>query len=115
MGPIKLISKFHGVHEWLLVRCSAILILVYLIYLAYFIFFNTSLSYSEWCNFFSNKTIKICSTLTLFAMLSHTWVGMHHILEDYIKKYILKKLGIYLIIIVLILYLTFGIIIIWSI
>lgn len=115
MEFIKLTLKFHGIHEWLLVRFSAVLMLLYLIYLLCFIFFSASLSYSDWYNFFSNKSTKIFSILTLFSVLSHTWVGMRHIIEDYIKKCILKKLGIWLIIMMLFSYLLFGIIIIWSI
>lgn len=114
MGSIKSILKCNGIHEWLLVRFSAVLILLYLIYFTYFIFINTALSYNEWHDFFCNKTTKIFSVLTLFSVLSHTWIGMRHILEDYIKKYILKKLGTWFIIIILFSYLLFGIIIIWS-
>lgn len=115
MGPIKSILKYNGIHEWLLVRFSAILILLYLIYFSYFICINTSLSYNEWHNFFSNKATKIFNTLTLFSILSHTWIGMRHILEDYIKKYMLKTIGIWMTIIILFSYFLFGIIIIWSI
>lgn len=115
MGSIKSILKCNGIHEWLLVRFSAILILLYLIYISFFIYINASLSYNEWHNFFCNKINKIFSILTLFSMLSHTWIGMRHIVEDYIKKILFRKLGICLIIIMLFLYLLFGIIIIWSI
>lgn len=114
MESIKLILKFRGIHEWILVRFSAILILLYSIYLSCFIFFNTSLSYNDWHDFFSNKITKIFSLLTLFSILIHTWIGMRHIIEDYIKKYILKKLGIWLIIVMLLSYLSFGTIVIWS-
>lgn len=114
MESIKLTLKLHGIHEWLLVRFSAIVVLLYLIYLFGFMFLGPSLSYNDWYNFFSNKSTKVLSILTLFSTLSHTWIGMRHIVEDYIKKYILKKLGIWLIIIMLFSYLLFGIIIIWS-
>lgn len=114
MGSIKSILKNYGTHEWLLVRFSAIWMFLYLIYFSCFILLHTSLSYNEWHDFFSNQITKIFSILTLFSILSHTWVGMHHILEDYVKKYIFQKLGIWLVIIVLIFYLLFGIIIIWS-
>lgn len=115
MGLIKTILKCHGTYEWLLVRFSAVLILLYLIYISYFILFNASLSYNEWHDFFDKKITKTLSILTLFSILSHTWIGMRHIVEDYIKKYIFKKLGIWLIVIVLFSYLLFGIIIIWNI
>lgn len=114
MGSVKSFLKCHGVYEWLLIRCSAMLILFYLIYFFYFFSIHTSLSYNEWCNFFSNKGTKIFSILALFAILSHAWIGMRHILEDYIKKKLIKKMSMCVIIAMLILYLFFGIIIIWS-
>lgn len=115
MGSIKSILKYHhGIYEWLLVRFSAMLMLLYLIYFFCFILFNASLSYNEWHDFFDKKINKIFSILTLISMLSHTWIGMRHILEDYIKKFALKILGIWLIITILLLYLSFGIIVIWS-
>lgn len=114
MGSVKSVLKCHGIYEWLLVRFSAILMLLYLIYFSCFILFNTSLSYNEWYDFFDKKITKIFSILTLISMLSHTWIGIHHIFEDYVKQHIFKILGIWLVIIVLFLYLLFGTIIIWS-
>ncbi|URJ23484.1 succinate dehydrogenase, hydrophobic membrane anchor protein [Blochmannia endosymbiont of Camponotus sp. C-003] len=115
MVSIKSILKCHGVHEWLLVRMSAIWILLYIIYISIFIIFSNNLSYDQWYDFFSKKTTKIFSIITLLSALSHAWIGMRHILEDYITLPVLRQLGIWVTGSILCVYLFFGIIIIWSI
>lgn len=43
----------NGVHEWLLVRASAIVICLYIIYLLGFILFADTLTYDVWRGFFA--------------------------------------------------------------
>ncbi|URJ30303.1 succinate dehydrogenase, hydrophobic membrane anchor protein [Candidatus Blochmannia vicinus (nom. nud.)] len=114
MVPIKSALKRHGVYEWLLVRFSAILMLLYIMYISTFIISTNTLSYDAWYNFFSKNTTKIFSITTLISALSHTWIGIHHVLEDYIKLIILRRISIWITNSVLFMYLLFGIIIIWS-
>lgn len=52
--------------------------------------------------------------MTLLSALSHTWIGMRHILEDYITLPVLKQLGTWITVFILFAYLFFGMIIIWS-
>ncbi|URJ30055.1 succinate dehydrogenase, hydrophobic membrane anchor protein [Blochmannia endosymbiont of Camponotus sp.] len=114
MVPIKSTLKRHGVYEWLLVRFSAILILLYIVYISIFIIFTNTLSYDEWYDFFGKNTTKIFSIMALISALSHTWIGIHHVLEDYIKSIILRRISIWITNSVLFIYLLLGIIIIWS-
>ncbi|WP_159714190.1 succinate dehydrogenase, hydrophobic membrane anchor protein [Blochmannia endosymbiont of Camponotus nipponensis] len=115
MVSIKLILKCHGVYEWLLVRFSAIWMLSYIIYISVFMISVNTLSYDKWYDFFSKNTTKIFSIIALFSVLSHTWIGMRHILEDYITLPVLRQLGIWITGCILFVYLLFGMIIIWSI
>ncbi|URJ25388.1 succinate dehydrogenase, hydrophobic membrane anchor protein [Candidatus Blochmannia ocreatus (nom. nud.)] len=116
MASIKIFFKYHGVYEWLIVRFSAILTLGYILYLLFFIVFsNATPSYDDWYDFFNTNTNKIISIITLIAILTHAGIGVHHILEDYIKLSVLKLLGIWTINSILFIYLLYGIIIIWSI
>lgn len=112
---INLVFKKSGVYEWIIVRLSAIFIACYIIYLFNSILFFQNLSYDEWYNFFNNKVNKIFNFIILLFILIHTWIGMRHILEDYIKLSILKKFIIGFTAAVLHIYLLLGIIIIWGI
>lgn len=114
MVSIKLILKYYGVYEWLVVRLSAISITLYVIYLFVFLLYSHDLSYIDWYNFFYNKSNKIFNFILLLFGLVHTWIGMRHILEDYIKSSILRRIGIGIICTVLYIYLLLGIIVIWG-
>lgn len=115
MVEIKLNYKNYGVYEWIIVRLSAIFISIYFVYVFSFIIFSNNLSYEQWYSFFNNKITKIFNVITLLCILVHTWIGVRHILEDYIKSIKLRKLGVGLTYTILYLYLLFGIVNIWGI
>lgn len=115
MVSVKLMTKYNkGIYEWLIVRLSAISIVIDIIYISNFIFFTNNLSYDQWYDFFSRYSVKGLNTTTLLFILIHSWIGMRHILEDYIKSVFLKRLGIGFICAILYIYLLLGIMIIWS-
>ncbi|KYP97594.1 succinate dehydrogenase [Sodalis-like endosymbiont of Proechinophthirus fluctus] len=98
----------NGVHEWLLVRASAIVIFLYIIYLLGFILFTDTLTYDVWRGFFATPMKKVFTLLTLFSILVHTWIGMWQVLTDYIKPLALRLLLQLAIVIVLMVYLLYG-------
>ncbi|UVK77073.1 MAG: succinate:quinone oxidoreductase, membrane protein SdhD [Sodalis sp. Fse] len=104
----------NGVHEWLLVRASAILICLYVIYLLGFIIFADTITYDSWHGFFAKSMTKVFTMLTLFSILVHTWIGMWQVLTDYIKSLALRLLLQLTIIIVLLIYLFYGTVVMWS-
>lgn len=104
----------NGVHEWLLVRASAIVICLYIIYLLGFIVFTDTLNYDVWRGFFSLPMTKVFTLLTLFSILVHTWIGMWQVLTDYIKVLALRLLLQLVIVIVLLVYLLYGTVVVWG-
>lgn len=104
----------NGVHEWLLVRASAIVIFLYIIYLLGFILFADAITYDVWRGFFASSMTKVFTSLTLFFILVHTWVGMWQILTDYFKTLALRLLMQLVIVIVLMVYLLYGTIVVWG-
>ncbi|ADV33724.1 succinate dehydrogenase, hydrophobic membrane anchor protein [Candidatus Blochmanniella vafra str. BVAF] len=106
--------KKHGVYEWLIVRFSAMLMILYILYILNFMCFNHNVSYEQWRSFFYSNKIRLFSIIILFFVLQHTWIGIRHVLEDYIKSVQFKRLGMKLIGIVIYTYLLSGIVIIWG-
>lgn len=98
----------NGVHEWLLIRASAIVICLYIIYLLGFILLADTLTYDVWRSFFATPMTKAFTLLTLFSILVHTWIGMWQVLTDYIKPLALRRLLQLAIVIVLMVYLLYG-------
>lgn len=115
MEFFKINKKYFGIYEWLMVRISAISIVLYSMYLLSLIFNDHNFSYEKWCVFFYDSKMKVFNTITLLLVLKHTWIGMRHILEDYISSVILRRFGIGLVHIIIYMYLLFGIIIVWGI
>lgn len=104
----------NGVHEWLLVRASAIVICLYIIYLLGFVVFADSLTYDVWRGFFALPMTKVFTLLTLLSVLVHTWIGMWQVLTDYIKLLALRLLLQLAIVIVLLVYLLYGTVVVWG-
>ncbi|WP_413734683.1 succinate dehydrogenase membrane anchor subunit [Sodalis sp. RH21] len=104
----------NGVHEWLLVRASAIVICLFIIYILGFILFADAITYDVWRGFFALPMTKVFTLLTLFSILVHTWIGMWQVLTDYIKPLALRLLLQLAIVIVLLVYLLYGTVVVWG-
>lgn len=104
----------NGVHEWLLVRASAIVICLYIIYMLGFVVFAHTLTYDVWRGFFTLPTTKVFTLLTLLCVLVHTWIGMWQVLTDYIKSLPLRLLLQLAIVVVLMVYLLYGTVVVWG-
>ncbi|MEA9392301.1 succinate dehydrogenase membrane anchor subunit [Acerihabitans sp. TG2] len=104
----------NGVHEWLLVRASAIVICLYILYMLGFIVFADNLNYEIWRGFFSLPMTKVFTLLTLFSILVHTWIGMWQVLTDYIKPVALRLSLQLAIVIVLLVYFFYGTVVVWG-
>ncbi|MGL4859466.1 MAG: succinate dehydrogenase, hydrophobic membrane anchor protein [Enterobacteriaceae bacterium] len=104
----------NGVQEWLLLRVSAIIIVLYLFYLLGFCFTTPEITYSVWRTFFAHPLTQIATMLTLLAVLIHAWIGLWQVLTDYIKPVALRLILQMVIVIVLISYLLSGAVILWG-
>ena len=104
----------NGIYHWLLLRISAIFIMLYVFYILIFMLTNHTLTYDIWHNFFSFSFTKVFTMLTLFFILIHGWIGMWQVLTDYIKNLILRLVFQILIVLTLISYVCYGFIVVWS-
>ncbi|WP_047045094.1 succinate dehydrogenase, hydrophobic membrane anchor protein [Vibrio mexicanus] len=84
---VKHISSFgrNGVHDFVLIRATAILMTLYTIYLVSFFAFSGDISYVSWVQFFSGTFTKVFTMLALVSILIHAWIGLWQVLTDYIK------------------------------
>ncbi len=104
----------NGVHEWLLVRASAIVICLYIIYMLGFIILSDTQTYETWRGFFALPMTKVFTLLALLSILIHTWIGMWQVLTDYIKYLPLRLLLQLAIVITLLVYLLYGTVVVWG-
>ncbi|WP_127958741.1 succinate dehydrogenase, hydrophobic membrane anchor protein [Serratia microhaemolytica] len=103
----------NGVHDWLLLRASAIVIALYVIYLLAFII-TSEITYQNWQAFFAFYPTKVFTLLTLLAVLVHVWIGIWQVLTDYIKPLALRLLLQLVTVLMLLVYLLFGTLVVWS-
>ncbi|MEI6897682.1 MAG: succinate dehydrogenase, hydrophobic membrane anchor protein [Psychromonas sp.] len=102
-----------GVHDYILIRASALILLTYIIYIVAFITF-TDINYTTWSDFFSLTTTKIFTLFALIAMLVHAWIGLWQILTDYIKCTMLRGALQFLLTSVAFIYVIAGFVILWG-
>ncbi|MCL2897419.1 succinate dehydrogenase membrane anchor subunit [Brenneria tiliae] len=104
----------NGVQDWLLIRASAIVIVLYVIYLLGFIIAVGEMTYPVWRDFFAMALTKVFTLLTLFSILVHAWIGMWQVLTDYIKPLALRLTLQLAIVVALLVYVIYGTIVVWG-
>ncbi len=104
----------NGVHDFLLVRATAIVLTLYILYMVGFFAITGELTYEVWSGFFASAFTKVFTLLALFSILIHAWIGMWQVLTDYVKPVALR-LGLQLIVVVaLLVYVIYGFVVVWG-
>jgi len=102
-----------GVHDYILLRATAIILLAYVIYLVGFIAI-TEMSFQVWSDFFSLTFTKVFTLMALIAMLVHSWIGIWQVLTDYVKCTLLRGTLQFVLTTVAFAYVIFGFVILWG-
>jgi succinate dehydrogenase / fumarate reductase membrane anchor subunit len=112
----------NGVHDWLLQRVSAVILLGYFLFLAFYIGSHPELTYLQWRGLFGSSWMRAFTLLALFSLCAHAWIGMWTIFTDYLTTAVLGRaattvrLGFQLIsLFVLFAYFVWCVQILWSI
>ncbi|MGF1741578.1 succinate dehydrogenase, hydrophobic membrane anchor protein [Vibrio profundum] len=104
----------NGVHDFLLIRGTAIIMTLYAIYLACFFAFSGEITFQIWTAFFAGTCTKVFTMLALVSVLIHAWIGMWQVLTDYIKCSMIRAGLQLLVIAALISYVFSGLFILWG-
>jgi succinate dehydrogenase / fumarate reductase membrane anchor subunit len=104
----------NGVHDFLLIRATAILMTLYTIYIVSFCAFSGDISYISWSQFFGGTFTKVFTMLALVSVLIHAWIGLWQVLTDYIKCSKLRGTLLLVVISILLGYFFSGFFILWG-
>jgi len=104
----------NGVHDFILLRASAVILVLYTLLLAAFFLVTPSVTYNVWQEFFACISVKVATMLSLLALLVHAKIGVWQVLSDYIKPAFLRGTLQFFFSILLLAYLLFGFSIVWS-
>lgn len=102
-----------GVHDYILLRASAVILLAYILYLVGF-FVSADITYQVWTGFFALAFTKVFTLLALVAMLVHAWIGIWQVLTDYVKCTLLRGSLQFVLTTIALAYVIFGFVILWG-
>lgn len=109
-----------GVYDWIIQRVSAIVLAFYTVFLVGYVLATPDLTYDQWSSLFSYTWVKIFSIGALVSICAHAWVGLWTISTDYLTEghvpaaNLLRRLFQLMYVVVIFVYLVWGIDIIWS-
>jgi len=103
-----------GVHDFILIRASAIVLAIYTIFLVGFVACSSPLTYDVWHGLFSALPMKVFTLLALVALLIHAWIGVWQVLTDYVKPLALRGVLQFVVVIAALSYMAAGILIVWG-
>lgn len=104
-----------GLRDWLFQRVSAVLIGVYVIFLAGLILFHPHMNYAVWQLLFQHSFMRIATLVVLVAIMIHAYVGMWTISTDYLTNCTAVRLLFQVVVFVALLaFLVWGVMILWG-
>ncbi|WP_297119141.1 succinate dehydrogenase membrane anchor subunit [uncultured Enterobacter sp.] len=104
----------NGVHDFILVRATAIVLTLYIIYLIGFFATSGPLTWEIWSGFFGSAFTKVFTLLALFSILIHAWIGMWQVLTDYVKPLAIRLPLQLAIVVALVVYVIYGFVVVWG-
>lgn len=117
------ISSFgrSGLSDWVIQRISAVILASYTLFILAALLLTPDMDYPQWRALFSSFAMRFFTLVTLLSVLAHGWIGMWTISTDYLTPRmigsganvirILFQLGC---ILLTLLYLVWGIEILWG-
>lgn len=103
-----------GLRDWLIQRMSALIMLAYIIVLAVYFLAHPHMAFTDWQQLFQRPWMQIFSLIFLLSIMLHAYIGIWTVLTDYVKSIHLRLLLEVLVLLALIVYLVWGIKILWG-
>ena len=100
--------------DWLIQRISAIVMIVYVVGIVFFLVAHPGLAFYEWHGLFSQVWMKVATALVILSLLYHAWIGMWTVFTDYIKSAPIRLILDVLVILTLITFFLSTVLILWS-
>lgn len=111
-----------GVYDWVIQRLTAVVLGVYFITLLGYLLVNPDLNFQQWQALFGATWMRIASLLTLLALCAHAWIGLWTISTDYLtsdmigaRATVIRFLFQTACVVLMFIYLVWGIQILWGI
>ncbi|MBV7315768.1 succinate dehydrogenase, hydrophobic membrane anchor protein [Shewanella sp. NIFS-20-20] len=103
-----------GVHDFIMIRASAVILASYALFIVGFLALSSPLTFEVWQGLFATLPMKIYTLVALVALLIHAWIGTWQVLTDYIKSVALRGVLQFVFVVAAFSYLAAGLIIVWG-
>jgi succinate dehydrogenase / fumarate reductase membrane anchor subunit len=110
-----------GLYDWVVQRLTAVYLAVYFVGLLGYLALSPELSFEQWRDLFSATWMRVASLFALVALCAHAWVGLWTISTDYLTSDLLGSKASVIrfafqsaCVIVMFIYLVWGIQILWG-
>ena len=110
-----------GVYDWVVQRITAVYLALYFVGLMGFLVAHPDLTFAQWQGLFHATWMRIASLFALVALCAHAWVGLWTIATDYLTSDLLGSKATFIrfafqsaCVIVMFIYLVWGIQILWG-
>ena len=89
------VSNFsrNGLSDFLLQRLTAVVIAAYVLCVLGFLWLNPNLTFNEWISYMDSIYMRIFSSLTLFSIAAHAWIGLWTVSTDYLNEHHFRSFG----------------------
>ncbi len=104
----------YGLRDWLAQRLTAVLMVIYTLFIAGYVLLHPDMGYDRWTGLFSNQVMRSFTLLFLLALYYHAWIGVRDIVMDYIKPAGIRLAIYVLVILALLLYTIWSVQILWG-
>ncbi|NWN90701.1 succinate dehydrogenase, hydrophobic membrane anchor protein [Marinobacter adhaerens] len=103
----------NGIQDWILQRVSAYVLAFYTLFMLGF-FMTNDVDYQSWSALFDQGWFRIFSLLALLSIAAHAWVGLWTVSTDYMQSAMQRFLFQAAFILVIFVYVVWGVQIIWG-
>lgn len=103
-----------GVHDFVLIRGSAIVLALYTLFMAGFFITTPNVTFEVWHGLFANLGMKIFTLMAVIAVMVHAWIGIWQVLSDYVKATFLRASLQLIFSLALIAYFASSVMILWG-
>lgn len=107
-------GSHYGLRDWLVQRVTAVLMVLYTLFIAIYCAKQTALDYNTWTLMFSSNVVRTFSLLFLLSIFYHAWIGVRDVVMDYIRPAFVRLTIHVLVIVALILYAIWSVQILWG-
>lgn len=106
--------KRDGIQDYVSLRASAIILMLYTFFILGFFLVTPEVTYENWKGLFDNLLVKAFTMLALVCIAVHTKIGLWQVLTDYVKCARLRAVLQFLLYTLAFGYVAVGLFVLWG-